>query len=128
MSAASSGQDFAGARQSGQATSGLIPAPADCFTPRPQTAPGPLSSLPEGRCQVLTGPSRSRDNAADLAGGTGKTQLAAHLARTWRTENPSGPLIWLDAGSRAALLVGYAQAVTAARAGDWAMTIPADTG
>ena len=127
MSAASGGQDLAGADQSGQASSGLIPAPADCFTPRPQTAPGPLAALPEGRCLVLTGPSRPRDNAADLAGGTGKTQLAAHLARTWRTENPSGPLIWLDAGSRDALLSGYAQAVAAARAGDWPMTIPADT-
>jgi tetratricopeptide (TPR) repeat protein len=123
-SAASGGQDLA---RAGQVTSGLIPAPADCFTPRPQTAPGPLSALPEGRCLVLTGPSRSRDSAADLAGGTGKTQLAAHLARSWRTENPGGPLIWLDAGSRDALLSGYAQAVAAARAGDWPMTIPADT-
>src|SRR3984957_18456553 len=127
MSAASGGQDLAGAGQSGEATSGLIPAPADCFTPRPQTAPGPLSALPEGRYLVLTGPSRPRDNVADLAGGTGKTQLAAHLARTWRMETPSGPLIWLDAGSRDALLSGYAQAVAAARAGDWPMTIPADT-
>jgi tetratricopeptide (TPR) repeat protein len=133
MSAASAGQGHAGGGQGhagtgqhGQAISGLIPAPADCFTARPQTGPGPLSALPEGRCVVLTGPSRPRDDAADLAGGTGKTQVAAHLARTWHTENPDRPLIWLDAGSRDALLSGYTQAVAAARAGDWPMTIPAD--
>jgi tetratricopeptide (TPR) repeat protein len=132
-SAASAGHGPGGAGQPsqpgqpGQAISGLIPAPADCFTPRPQTAPGPLSALPEGRCLVFTGPPRHREGAADLAGGTGKTQLAAHLARTWRTENPGAPLIWLDAGSQDALLSGYAQAVAAARAGDWPMSIPADT-
>ena len=127
MSAASGGQGPGGAGQPGQVISGLIPAPADCFTPRPQTGSGPLSAFPEGRCLVLTGPPRHRDDPAGLAGGTGKTQLAAHLARTWHSENPAAPLIWLDAGSRDALLSGYAQAVAAARAGDWPMAIPADT-
>ena len=127
MSAASGGQGPAGPGSTGQAVSGFIPTPADCFTPRPQSGTGPLSALPEGRCLVLTGPPRHRDDAADLVGGTGKTQFAAHLARTWRTENPGAPLIWLDAGSRDALLSGYAQAVAAARAGNWPMTIPADT-
>src|ERR1700761_11535 len=126
MSAASGGQGPGGAGQPGQVISGLIPAPADCFTPRPQTGSGPLSAFPEGRCLVLTGPPRHRDDPAGLAGGTGKTQLAAHLARTWHSENPAAPLIWLDAGSRDALLSGYAQAVAAARAGDWPMAIPAD--
>jgi tetratricopeptide (TPR) repeat protein len=134
MSAASAGQGPGdqgpgdqGPGGPGQATSGLIPAQADCFTPRPHTGPGPLSALPEGRCLVLTGPSRPRDAPRDLTGGTGKTQLAAHLARTWLTETPGGPLIWLDAGSRDALLSGYAQAVAAARAGAWPVTIPVDT-
>ena len=111
----------------GQGSSGFIPAQADCFTPRPQTGPGPLSAVPDGRCLVLTGPSRSRDDMGSPAQGTGKTQLAADLARTWQAENPGAPLIWLDAGSRDALLSGYAQAVVAARAGGWPMTIPADT-
>ena len=111
----------------GRGSSGLIPAQADCFTPRPQTGPGPLSAVPDGRCLVLTGPSRSRDDMGSPAQGTGKTQLAADLARTWQAENPGAPLIWLDAGSRDALLSGYAQAVVAARAGGWPMTIPADT-
>ncbi|HET6191476.1 MAG TPA: hypothetical protein VFE59_31275, partial [Trebonia sp.] len=68
MSAASGGQGPGGAGQSGQSVSGLIPAPADCFTPRPQTGSGPLSAFPEGRCLVLTGPPRHRDDPAGLAG------------------------------------------------------------
>jgi tetratricopeptide (TPR) repeat protein len=110
----------------GQNTSGLVPAQADCFTPRPQSGPGPLSAVPEGRCLVLTGPPPSPDNV-NPSGGTGKTQLAAQLARTWRAENPNGALIWLDAGSRDALLSGYAQAATTARTGGRRMTIPADS-
>jgi tetratricopeptide (TPR) repeat protein len=124
---ASGGPGLGGAGQSSQAVSGLVPPPADCFTPRPQTGSGPLSVLPEGRCVVLTGPPRPRDAAAYLPGGTGKTQLAAHLARTWLAETPDGLLIWLDAASRDALLSGYAQAVSAARAAAWPVTIPADT-
>ena len=105
---------FGGRAQPGQAMSGFVPVLADCFTPRPHTGSGPLSSLPEGRCVVLTGPPRPRDAALDLSGGTGKTQLAASLARNWLAETPDGLLIWLDAGSRDALLSGYAQAVATA--------------
>jgi len=126
-SAAFGDQGPARAGQPGRAISGLIPASADCFTPRPHTGPGALSGLPEGRCLVLTGPSRPGETVGDLAGGTGKTQLAAQQARTWLAETPGGTLIWLDAGSRDALLSGYGQAAAAARAGDWPMTIPADT-
>src|SRR5882672_7749611 len=118
---------FGGPGQSSQAMSGFVPALADCFTPRPHTGSGPLSALPEGRCVVLTGPARPRDAGLDLSGGTGKTQLAASLARTWLTDTPDGLLIWLDAGSRDALLSGYAQAVAAARAGAWPMAVPADS-
>jgi tetratricopeptide (TPR) repeat protein len=119
---ATSGMPPASATPGQKRQTGLVPALADCFTPRPHTGPGQLAALPEGQCLVLTGPPGSE--------GTGKTQLAAHLARTWLTQTPDAPLIWLDAGSRDALLSGYTQAVTAARAGAWPMTItiPADTG
>ena len=127
MLAASGGPGLGGAGQPNQAVSGFVPAPADCFTPRPQTGTGSLSALPEGRCLVFTGPPRPRDASLYLPGGTGKTQLAAHLARTWLAETPDALLIWLDAGSRDALLSGYAQAALAARAGAWPLTIPADT-
>src|ERR1700761_188877 len=111
----------------GPAVSGLVPELADCFTPRPHTGPGPLSSLPDGQCLVLTAPPRPRDAVPDLSGGTGKTQLAANLARNWLAETPGGLLIWLNAGSRDALLSGYAQAVATARAGGWPLAVPADT-
>jgi len=112
------------AGQAGQAVSGHIPAPADCFTPRPHTGSGPLAALPGERCLVLTGPPRGA--ADDLPGGTGTTQLAAHLARAWLAENPDGLLVWLDASSRDSLLAGYAQAVAAARAGGWPAQVPAE--
>ena len=126
-SAARGGSDLSGAGQLSEAMSGFIPELADCFTPRPHTGPGPLSELPEGRCLVLTGPERPRDAAIDLSGGTGKTQLAAQLARTWLADTPDGALIWLDASNRDALLSGYAQAVATAKSGAWPMAIPADT-
>ena len=126
-SAARGGSGLGGASQLSEAMSGFAPALADCFTSRPHTGPGPLSELPEGRCLVLTGPERPRDAAIDLSGGTGKTQLAAQLARTWLADTPDGALIWLDASSRDALLSGYAQAVATAKSGAWPMTIPADT-
>src|ERR1700741_4876998 len=110
-SAARGGSDLSGAGQLSEAMSGFVPELADCFTPRPHTGPGPLSTLPEGRCLVLTGPPRARDAVPNLSGGTGKTQLAAQLARTWLAETPDGLLVWLEAGRRDSLLLRYAQGV-----------------
>jgi tetratricopeptide (TPR) repeat protein len=92
---------------------GVVPAPADCFTPRPQTGPGPLDALPPGQWLVLAGPPRPKQPAYDWPGGTGRTQLAAHLARTWYAEHSDGLLIWLTATSRDAVLSGYVQAAAA---------------
>src|ERR1700760_1573278 len=80
----------------GPAVSGLVPELADCFTPRPHTGPGPLSSLPDGQCLVLTAPPRPRDAVPDLSGGTGKTQLAANLARNWLPAAPPGAPPWVQ--------------------------------
>jgi tetratricopeptide (TPR) repeat protein len=91
---------------------GIVPAPADCFTPRPQTGPGRLDSLPPGQWLVLAESSRPKA-AYDWPGGTGRTQLAAHLARAWYLDHPDGLLVWLAAGSRDAALSGYAQASAA---------------
>lgn len=112
-----------GPSQVSQAAVGLAPPPADCFTPRPHTGPGALAALPAGECLVLTAPP-PHDAARELPGSTGKTQLAAYLARTWLQENPGGLLIWLDAGSRDLLLSGYLRA--AARAGAGPAQPPAD--
>jgi len=109
-------------------TSGAVPALADCFTPRPQSGPGSLDSLAPGQWLALItapgspggvgdpgdpgdpgGPLRAAQ-VRDWPGGTGKTQLAVHLARTWRKESPDGVLVWLAAGTRDSALSGYRQA------------------
>jgi tetratricopeptide (TPR) repeat protein len=64
-----------------------------------------------------------RGPVRELPGGTGKTQLAAHLARAWLAENPEGLLVWLNAASRDSLLSGYAQAA-AARPVGWLAPAP----
>jgi tetratricopeptide (TPR) repeat protein len=103
-------------------TSGAVPALADCFTPRPQSGPGSLDSLAPGQWLTLTtapgspgaaggpgGPARAAQ-VRDWPGGTGKTQLAVHLAQTWRKESPDGVLVWLAAATRDSALSGYRQA------------------
>jgi tetratricopeptide (TPR) repeat protein len=90
-------------------SSGTVPPLADCFTPRPHTGPGPLAERPPGQWLVLTSPPERRQPVHDWPGGTGKTQLAAHLARTWR-QSQAGLLVWLTATSRDSMLSGYAQA------------------
>jgi tetratricopeptide (TPR) repeat protein len=94
----------------GPVISGPVPSLADCFTLRPQTGPGPLDASPPGRWLVLTAPSGAVKPADGWPDGTGKTQLAAHLARTWCQGRESGLLVWLTATSRDSMLSGYAQA------------------
>ena len=100
-------------------TSGAAPALADCFTPRPQSGPGSLDSLAPGQWLALTAAPGGTGAAAraaqvrDWPGGTGKTQLAVHLAQTWRKESPDGVLVWLAAASRDSALSGYRRAALA---------------
>ncbi len=96
----------------GQIVSGPLPALADCFTPRTQSGPGPLDAIPLDRCVVLAAPS-PQGPVRDAPGGTGKTQLAAQLARDWLREHDDGLLVWIDAASRDAVLSGYARAAAA---------------
>jgi tetratricopeptide (TPR) repeat protein len=104
-------------REGALVTAGVFPALADCFTPRPQTGPGSLDTLAPGQWLALTtAPAAPMASAArtgsarDWPGGTGKTQLAVHLAATWRKESQDGLLVWADAASRDSLLSGYRQA------------------
>jgi tetratricopeptide (TPR) repeat protein len=85
--------------------SGTIPFPADGLTERPETGPRPWNALRPGTTVIL-GP-------ADAAGqgGTGKTRLAAALAAQLWAAGQLDLLAWVDAGSRDAMVSGYARAL-----------------
>ncbi|MFD7256913.1 hypothetical protein [Streptomyces sp. NPDC059874] len=70
---------------------GTIPGAARCFRPR--------TSL-DGGSGLLVG-----------TAGTGKTQQAAHLARTAWDEGHLDLLVWVTATDREAVVAGYAQAI-----------------
>jgi len=89
--------------------SGEVPPLADCFSARPETAPGIAGALAPGRPLVLTGPEAQRQ-LYDWPGGTGKTQLAAYLAESAWQARQIEVLVWVTAASRASILTGYAQA------------------
>ncbi|MGE5133312.1 MAG: tetratricopeptide repeat protein [Gemmatimonadota bacterium] len=97
--------------------SGTVPPLAASFVPRPDTGVDPASGLAPGRLLALTAPPQL---APDWPGGTGKTQLAAHLARTWWQAGELDLLVWVTASSRASVLAGYVQALA-----DRTGTVPA---
>ncbi|MEU9484183.1 NB-ARC domain-containing protein [Streptomyces decoyicus] len=81
---------------------GLVPGQADCFQHR-EAASRLDWAVAEGgtavMCQLLSG-----------TGGVGKTQLAAHYARTTWDAGQVDLLMWVTAGSREAITTAYAQA------------------
>ncbi|MER6314419.1 tetratricopeptide repeat protein [Streptomyces sp. NPDC001581] len=81
---------------------GVLPRQADCFQDRSAVAQLEQAVVGGGTavlCQVLAG-----------MGGVGKTQLAAHHARTrWQSGNLD-LLLWITAATRTAILSAYAQA------------------
>ncbi|HMG62945.1 MAG TPA: ATP-binding protein, partial [Streptosporangiaceae bacterium] len=89
--------------------SGTIPLVAGGFTHRPETGPGPWDALRPGATVVL-GPADPGDPA-----GTGKTHLAAAFAERLWAAGQLDLLAWLDAGSRDAIVSGYARALTDVR-------------
>src|SRR5215471_8860753 len=102
-------------RQSGQVTwpvlSGLVPPPADSHTPRTESGLALADSLRPGETVVLV----TADDAAralGAMGGTGKTQLAAAIARMLWDQQAVDLLVWVTAASRDGMLTGYAQALS----------------
>ncbi|MDX5570146.1 NB-ARC domain-containing protein [Streptomyces sp. ID05-04B] len=83
---------------------GLVPGQADCFQHR-EAADLLDQAVAEGGtavvCQLLSG-----------MGGVGKTQLAAHYARTAWEAGEVDLLMWINATSREAITAAYARAGT----------------
>jgi tetratricopeptide (TPR) repeat protein len=97
--------------------SGPVPPLAACFSTRPETGLRAARALGPGGTAVLTqpaSPEAAGSHSLAALGGTGKTQLAAAIALSaWRAGDID-LLAWVQAGSRDAILSGYAEALTAA--------------
>jgi hypothetical protein len=104
--------------------SGTVPALADGFNARLETAPDLKAALPAGAAVALV-PDRRAARAADPGQlavpeaqdwlrSSGKTQLAAAFAESlWRSRGID-LLVWIEATSRASVLAGYAAATAEA--------------
>jgi tetratricopeptide (TPR) repeat protein len=90
--------------------SGSLPPLADSYYTRPETGHGLAGGLMPGETMVLADHDQVVDGAAASIGGTGKTQLAAGLASTLYRRTAIDLLVWVNAPSRDAVLIGYAQA------------------
>ena len=91
--------------------SGAVPALADNYCLRPESGIGPAESMLAGDVLILADTASADETGAALAGGTGKTQLAAAAARDLLRSRGIDVLIWINASSRDAVLTGYAQAL-----------------
>jgi tetratricopeptide (TPR) repeat protein len=104
--------------------SGTVPALADGFNARMETAPDLTAALSAGAAVALV-PDRRAARAADpgLAAvpeardwlrSSGKTQLAAAFAESLWQSRGIDLLVWIEATSRASVLAGYAAATAEA--------------
>ena len=103
--------------------SGTVPALADGFSARLETAPGLAAALSAGAAVALV-PDRAAATAAfpgqvaavdaqDWLRSSGKTQLAAAFAESLWQSGGVDLLVWIEATSRASVLSGYAAATAA---------------
>jgi tetratricopeptide (TPR) repeat protein len=100
--------------------SGMVPALADDFNARLETAPDLAAALPAGAAAALV-PDRSAarpagpgltaaPEAQDWLRSSGKTQLAVAFAESLWQSGGVDLLVWIEATSRASVLAGYAAA------------------
>ncbi|HEY2287155.1 MAG TPA: tetratricopeptide repeat protein [Streptosporangiaceae bacterium] len=112
--------------------SGSVPALADGFSARLETAPGLVAALPAGGAIALV-PDRPAPPAAwpgltadpgarDWLRSSGKTQLAAACAESLWQSGGIELLVWIQAVNRASVLSGYAAATAAATGREQAST------
>jgi tetratricopeptide (TPR) repeat protein len=110
--------------------SGTVPALADGFSARLETAPSLAAALPAGAAVALV-PDRAAapgatpgtaavPDAQDWLRSSGKTQLAAAFAESLWQSGGVDMLVWIEATSRASVLSGYASATAAATGRDQA--------
>ncbi len=122
--------DAAPGRPSWPIRSGTVPALADGFSARLETAPALAAALRPGAAVALV-PDRAAAPAAfpgpaaapaaqDWLRSSGKTQLAAAFAESLWQSGGADLLVWIEATSRASVLSGYAAATAAATGRDQA--------
>ena len=93
----------------GTLVAGVIPPLADPYFERAESGPGLASSLFPGQTAVLTH-GADTETAPTAQGGTGKTQLAVEFARMLWSTRAVDVLVWVPAGTREAVVAGFAQA------------------
>ncbi len=118
-------------RSSWPVRSGTVPALADGYTHRLETAPDLAAVLRAGVAISLVparaaGPGPAAGPAArDWLRASGKTQLAAAFAESLWQSRELDLLVWIQATSRASVLSGYAAATAAATGRDQAISCEA---
>jgi tetratricopeptide (TPR) repeat protein len=117
-------------RPSWPVRSGTVPALADGFSARLETAPDLAAALPAGAAVALVpdraaapavfpGPVANPD-AQHWLRSSGKTQLAAAFAESLWQSGRVDLLVWIEATSRGSVLSGYAAATASATGRDQA--------
>ncbi|HJY03541.1 MAG TPA: tetratricopeptide repeat protein, partial [Streptosporangiaceae bacterium] len=91
-----------------------MPALAEGFTDRPDTARGILDALIPGSTIALVPGSEFAEGKQNWLGASGKTQIAAMLAETLWRSGTVDVVVWISATSRSAVLSGYVEAWMAA--------------
>lgn len=92
------------------ASAGMVPPLADAFTVRADSVPGIEAMLAPGAAVALVPGHEDAGPPDGWLQSCGKTQLASYLAGAlWRSRGVD-LLAWVNAGSRASVLSGYAAA------------------
>jgi tetratricopeptide (TPR) repeat protein len=93
---------------------GEVPALAEGFTDRPDTASGLADLLVPGSAVALVPDPAVAETLPNWPGASGKTQIAVMLAESWWRSRVIDGLIWISVTNRAAVLSGFVQASVAA--------------
>jgi tetratricopeptide (TPR) repeat protein len=102
------------AEQSVRFRVGDMPALAEGFSDRPDTARGILDALVPGSTIALVPGSEFAEGKQNWLGASGKTQIAVMIAETLWRSGAVDVVVWISAANRAAVLSGYVEAWVAA--------------